>query len=96
MYVAKFYKLLFGHSKFGNCIDFQDTERHMGDLGNAKADAAGNANIYITDSQIQLVGPYSIIGRTMVLHEKPDDLGRGIYFILADYFSLHDFDYFRR
>lgn len=63
-----------------NCIDFQDSDRHVGDLGNAKADAAGNANIYLTDSQIQLVGPNSIIGRTMVLHEKPDDLGKGLLY----------------
>lgn len=54
-----------------------DEERHVGDLGNVTAEADGVAKIAITDKLISLVGPNSIIGRTMVIHEGVDDLGRG-------------------
>lgn len=54
-----------------------DVNRHVGDLGNVNADSSGNANINIQDSKISLNGPYSIIGRAMVIHEKADDLGQG-------------------
>jgi Cu-Zn family superoxide dismutase len=40
----------------------QSAERHVGDLGNVQADANGVANFTIEDSQVQLTGPYSVIG----------------------------------
>ncbi|XP_048840509.1 superoxide dismutase [Cu-Zn] [Brienomyrus brachyistius] len=53
-----------------------DEIRHVGDLGNVTAE--GNvAKIDITDNVISLTGQRSIIGRTMVIHEKTDDLGKG-------------------
>uniref|UniRef100_UPI0025419A10 superoxide dismutase [Cu-Zn] n=1 Tax=Euleptes europaea TaxID=460621 RepID=UPI0025419A10 len=55
----------------------QDAVRHVGDLGNVTADASRVAKLEIKDEIISLTGPYSIIGRTMVVHEKEDDLGRG-------------------
>uniref|UniRef100_Q9TS96 Thymus HYPOCHOLESTEROLEMIC factor (TPHF) (Superoxide dismutase) (SOD) (Fragments) n=1 Tax=Bos taurus TaxID=9913 RepID=Q9TS96_BOVIN len=55
----------------------KDEERHVGDLGNVTADKNGVAIVDIVDPLISLSGEYSIIGRTMVVHEKPDDLGRG-------------------
>ncbi|XP_069002429.1 superoxide dismutase [Cu-Zn] isoform X2 [Embiotoca jacksoni] len=54
-----------------------DEERHIGDLGNVTAGADNVAKIDITDKMLTLTGPFSIIGRTMVIHEKADDLGKG-------------------
>ncbi|KAM7536439.1 hypothetical protein Aperf_G00000082673 [Anoplocephala perfoliata] len=52
-------------------------ERHVGDLGNVEADASGKAVLDITDEKISLSGKDSIIGRSMVVHADPDDLGLG-------------------
>ncbi|KAM7307541.1 putative superoxide dismutase [Ixodes scapularis] len=51
--------------------------RHVGDLGNINADVTGKARVYISDSMISLVGHHDIIGRALVVHALPDDLGRG-------------------
>ncbi|XP_078343505.1 superoxide dismutase [Cu-Zn]-like isoform X2 [Oculina patagonica] len=55
----------------------QDQIRHVGDLGNLKADYMGVINTQLIDHLISLVGPNSVIGRSFVIHQKPDDLGRG-------------------
>lgn len=55
----------------------EDTVRHVGDLGNIKADGEGVATINITDTMISLTGPNSIIGRAFVVHSQEDDLGKG-------------------
>ncbi|XP_056682017.1 superoxide dismutase [Cu-Zn] isoform X1 [Monodelphis domestica] len=44
-----------------------DEERHVGDLGNVTANKDGVATVSIKDSHIELSGPMSIIGRTMVV-----------------------------
>ncbi|XP_031427172.1 superoxide dismutase [Cu-Zn] [Clupea harengus] len=54
-----------------------DEVRHVGDLGNVTAGNDNVAKIKIEDSLLTLAGPNSIIGRTMVIHEKADDLGKG-------------------
>ncbi|KAM9455609.1 superoxide dismutase [Cu-Zn] [Clarias gariepinus] len=54
-----------------------DEIRHVGDLGNVLAGPDGTAEIEIKDNLVSLLGPHSIIGRTMVIHEKEDDLGKG-------------------
>ncbi|XP_057961039.1 superoxide dismutase [Cu-Zn] 4A isoform X2 [Malania oleifera] len=55
----------------------EDENRHAGDLGNITAGPDGTAKFTITDSQIPLVGPNSIVGRAVVVHVDPDDLGKG-------------------
>ncbi|KAM0077696.1 Superoxide dismutase [Cu-Zn] [Fusarium odoratissimum] len=54
-----------------------DETRHVGDLGNLETDGQGNAKGSVTDSLIKLIGPHSIIGRTVVVHAGTDDLGKG-------------------
>jgi len=54
-----------------------DAERHAGDLGNVTAGGDGVAKVSVTDSSISLSGPLSIVGRTLVCHADPDDLGKG-------------------
>merc|ERR1712243_118827 len=54
-----------------------DSVRHIGDLGNITAGDSGVASVDIKDSLIQLSGEHSIIGRTVVVHADPDDLGKG-------------------
>ncbi|KAK7925933.1 hypothetical protein WMY93_008243 [Mugilogobius chulae] len=54
-----------------------DAERHVGDLGNVTVEADNAVKLNITDKVISLNGPNSIIGRTMVIHEGVDDLGKG-------------------
>jgi len=51
--------------------------RHIGDLGNIEADRSSNAIVYIEDPLITLYGRLSVIGRSLVVHERVDDLGRG-------------------
>lgn len=51
----------------------QDTERHVGDMGNITADAQGNAVYEYIDYHIKLNGPHSVIGRAVIIHANPDD-----------------------
>ncbi|KAM7485138.1 hypothetical protein LguiA_001147 [Lonicera macranthoides] len=55
----------------------EDENRHAGDLGNVTVGEDGCANFTIVDTQIPLVGSGSIIGRAVVVHGDPDDLGKG-------------------
>ena len=48
-------------------------KRHVGDLGNIKADSTGKAMYKRLDTMIALSGPNSIIGRSVIVHAKPDD-----------------------
>ena len=54
-----------------------DKERHVGDLGNLKTDERGNAYWATTDPLIRLFGDSSVVGRSVVVHQDEDDLGRG-------------------
>jgi Cu-Zn family superoxide dismutase len=49
--------------------------RHVGDMGNVEADASGKATLEYVDHQISLTNDQrSVIGRSVVVHAKADDL----------------------
>jgi Cu-Zn family superoxide dismutase len=60
-----------------------DEVRHVGDLGIKSFSSIGNieslnkvAVLDLTDHLVQLDGPTSVIGRSLVVHANVDDLGR--------------------
>ncbi|KAG0583716.1 hypothetical protein KC19_3G157800 [Ceratodon purpureus] len=55
----------------------EDEVRHAGDLGNIIAGDDGIAKISLKDVHIPLGGAHSIVGRAVVVHADPDDLGKG-------------------
>ncbi|KAJ9682202.1 hypothetical protein PVL29_018196 [Vitis rotundifolia] len=55
----------------------EDENRHAGDLGNVIVGGDGTVNFKIVDKQIPLTGSNSIVGRAVVVHADPDDLGKG-------------------
>ena len=55
----------------------KDKIRHVGDLGNLTANKHGIVRKKFVDPIISLKGKTNIIGRCVVIHANPDDLGRG-------------------
>lgn len=55
----------------------EDSNRHVGDLGNISTDASGISKGTKQDTLIKLLGANSILGRTVVVHSGTDDLGKG-------------------
>ncbi len=53
-------------------------KRHIGDLGNIKANENGNAVVDFVDPHLTFHGAHSIIGRGVVVHEKADDYGQPV------------------
>ncbi|KAI8435328.1 hypothetical protein MSG28_003653 [Choristoneura fumiferana] len=53
----------------------RDHIRHVGDLGNIKAEE-GTVNVKIVDHLISLAGPRSIVGRSVAITKGEDDYGR--------------------
>lgn len=47
--------------------------RHAGDLGNIDVQPDGTAQFTLTDKMLSLVGGRSIIGRSIVIDQDPDD-----------------------
>jgi superoxide dismutase, Cu-Zn family len=56
----------------GSPRDDEDSH-HVGDLGNITADADGEAEVSLDDTEMQLTGPESVIGRALVVHAGQDD-----------------------
>ncbi|KAH8114726.1 superoxide dismutase [Phellopilus nigrolimitatus] len=54
-----------------------DSNRHIGDLGNIQSNASGIAAFSFSDKLLSLNGPFSIVGRSVVVHAGTDDLGKG-------------------
>jgi Cu-Zn family superoxide dismutase len=64
-------------AKHGGLQD-KNHSRHLGDLGNITADKRGNCREIIQDKSLKLRGAkFNIIGRSIVVHADPDDLGKG-------------------
>ena len=56
-----------------------DVDRHVGDLGNIYFNENGICNINMIDSYVQLSGEKAnIIGRSIVIHNDKEYLGKGI------------------
>jgi len=50
---------------------------HVGDLGNITAEEDGTASFSIQAKRVELIGERSVVGRGLVVHADPDDLGKG-------------------
>jgi Cu-Zn family superoxide dismutase len=49
--------------------------RHAGDLGNLEIGESGFAHVEMTSDLLTVsAGPYSVVGRAVILHADPDDL----------------------
>jgi Cu-Zn family superoxide dismutase len=54
------------------------SERHVGDLGNIKTNARGEAKYTFYDNMIKLRGAKcNILGRGLIIHADEDDCGKG-------------------
>ena len=54
-----------------------DKDRHVGDFGNITADKNGKVETSFMSDLVKLRGKNSVIGRSFVIHEGIDDLGKG-------------------
>lgn len=54
--------------------DHDHKSRHVGDLGNIKANDDGVAEFDMVDKHLSLHGDHSILGRSVVVHADADDL----------------------
>ena len=54
-----------------------DSDRHVGDLGNFNTNTEGNAVGNKQDPFVKLFGAASVLGRTLVVHAGTDDMGKG-------------------
>eukprot|EP00095_Tigriopus_kingsejongensis_P006111 maker-scaffold872_size86337-snap-gene-0.18 protein:Tk06111 transcript:maker-scaffold872_size86337-snap-gene-0.18-mRNA-1 annotation:"copper chaperone for superoxide dismutase" len=61
------------HTRHGSPLN-EEAERHVGDLGNIRADETGRAVFKFAD---KLVKVWDIVGRSVVVAEGQDDLGQG-------------------
>jgi Cu-Zn family superoxide dismutase len=54
-----------------------EAERMVGDLGNVVVTDEGKCLVHMEDKCVKLIGPHSVIGRSIVLYAYEDDCGRG-------------------
>jgi Copper/zinc superoxide dismutase (SODC) len=53
----------------------EDSDRHVGDLGNITTDGQGNAKGYRQDSQVKLIGEQSVLGVRLLLLQDLYSMG---------------------
>ncbi len=67
-----------GHFEPGNdphgAPDDPPEQHHHGDFGNITAGESGEAQVNLTDPELRMSGPDSIIGKAFIVHADPDDL----------------------
>lgn len=49
----------------------------VGDLGNVVSDENGKCIVNISSTSVKLLGPHSVIGRSIIVYASEDDGGRG-------------------
>lgn len=49
-------------------------QHHAGDLGNLTAGPDGTARLTRDDPEMTLIGEYGVVGRAVIVHQRPDDL----------------------
>lgn len=64
------------HGYYGRHGGPRDPVRHVGDLGNIKAEEGATLELRIVDHLISLTGPRSIFGRSLGISKGEDDYGR--------------------
>lgn len=69
------------NKQHGSVLNELPNERHVGDLiNNIRADSTGTASVTFYDDLATLIPtrerPYTVIGKSIVVHESSDDLGR--------------------
>ncbi|WAR22763.1 SODE-like protein [Mya arenaria] len=66
-----------GVSRHGGPASIDRTMRHDGDFGNLRQTNNGIIDTTFNVQNLMLVGERGIMGRSIVIHEGPDDMGRG-------------------
>lgn len=54
---------------------YGNRQRHVGDLGNISVKGDGTCKFSFEDDLVKINGQYSVLGRSIVIHENEDDLG---------------------
>ncbi|XP_043557505.1 superoxide dismutase [Cu-Zn]-like isoform X4 [Chiloscyllium plagiosum] len=54
----------------------EENNRHAGDLGNVEVNEDGLAKLEMEVQHFHLTGIHSILGRSLVIHQNEDDLGK--------------------
>ncbi len=63
---------------FSTALESDKLHRHLGDLGNILSKDGKSRGIIYAPNLTILKGKTAIIGRMIVVHEREDDLGKGI------------------
>jgi len=69
--------LIIKYTKGKNHGGPDDAERMAGDLGNVVVTDEGRCIVHMEDKCVKLIGPHSVIGRSIVIYANEDDCGRG-------------------